>query len=344
MRATSRSSVAQRRPARPAPVEIVPDPVPAPTPAPSRTGLTSLNRLHCFEVVVEESGFKRATSRLHITQPALSYQMKHLEDELGVQLFLRRPGGVSLTDAGRLLYTHVQRVSAAVRRAEQAVKELPAVGEVRIGTVNSIGTYFLPHVLAAVHEGHTATIPSLYRARSDDHIEALLAGQVDLAILADPRVDKRLHYETLFEERVSLVWSRSHPLAAEQRVRLEALAAAPMVALSSQTPTGALVQKYLEGLGVRVEPVVSAEDVLTVKRMVEMGIGAAFLPDMVTHRDVASRANPSGRLGRAEFDPPLTRRVVLVTWDAVPSSLAVKTVVDEVRRQSARWQAARANA
>jgi DNA-binding transcriptional LysR family regulator len=117
-----------------------------------------------------------------------------------------------------------------------------------------------------------------------------------------------------------------------------------MVALSSQTPTGALVQKYLESLGLRVEPVVSAEDVLTVKRMVEMGIGAAFLPDMVTHRDIASRANPTGRLCRAEFEPPLTRRIVLVTWDAVPSSLAVKTVVDEVRRHSASWQAARANA
>ena len=341
MRATSRRSAAPPKLPPPEPEEI---PAPAPDRVGPRTGLTSLNRLHCFEVVVEESGFKRATSRLHITQPALSYQMKHLEDELGVQLFLRRPGGVTLTDAGRLLYAHVQRVSAAVRRAEQAVKEVPAVGEVRIGTVNSIGTYFLPHVLAAVHEHHSATIPTLYRARSDDHIEALLASQVDLAILADPRVDKRLHYETLFEEPVSLVWSRSHPFSGAARVRPEQLAGAPMVALSLQTPTGALVQKYLESLGVRVEPVVSTEDVLTVKRMVEMGIGAAFLPDMVTHRDVASRANPDGRLQRAEFDTPLHRRVVLVTWDEVPSSLAVKTVVDEVRRQSAAWQAARANA
>lgn len=343
MRVASRSIATARKPV---PDELAKPPLPAvPEKLPcGRTGLTSLNRLRCFEVVVQESGFKRATSRLHITQPALSYQMKHLEDELGVQLFLRRPGGVSLTDAGRLLYAHVLRVSAAVKRAEEAVKELPAVGEVRIGTVNSIGTYFLPHVLQAVHEHHSATIPTLYRARSDDHIEALLASQVDLAILADPRIDKRLHYETLFEERVSLVWSRSHPFSASPRVRPDQLAGAPMVALSPQTPTGALVQKYLEGLGVRVEPVVSTEDVLTVKRMVEMGIGAAFLPDMVTCREVASRTNPGGKLQRAEFDPPLTRRVVLVRWDAVPSSLAVKTVVDEVRRQSSTWQAACANA
>ncbi len=304
-----------------------------------KTGLTTLNRLHCFEVVVEESGFKRATARLHITQPALSYQMKHLEEELGVQLFLRRPGGVTLTEAGRLLFLHVQRVSAAVHRAERAVKELPAVGEVRIGTVNSIGTYFLPQVLAAVHARHSATVPVLYRARSDDHIEALLANQVDLAILADPRVDKRLRYETLFGERVSLVSGRAHPFFGSPTIRPEQLERAPLVALSQQTPTGALVNGYLERLGVHVEPVVSTEDVLTVKRMVEMGIGAAFLPDMVTERDLVTPSNPGGRLSRSLIDPPLTRDIVLVTWDEIPSSRAVAAFLEDVRRQSSTWPA-----
>lgn len=334
MRASPRTAAARKQ--APAPAEGSAR-KPAPEKLAGKTGLSSLNRLHCFEVVVQEAGFKRATARLHITQPALSYQMKHLEEELGVQLFLRRPGGVTLTDAGRLLYMHVQRVSAAVLRAEKAVKELPAVGEVRVGTVNSIGTYFLPNVLAAMNERHAATVPILYRARSDDHIEALLANQVDLAILADPRVDKRLRYETLFEERVSLVSSRLHPFHGRPSVRPEELEDAPMVSLSPQTPTGALVQKYLEQIGVRVEPVVSTEDVLTVRRMVEMGIGAAFLPDMVVARDLASRSNPSGGLHRSDVQPPLTRNIVLVTWDEIPASRAVAAFVEEIRRQGALW-------
>ena len=313
---------------------------PAPEKSPGKTGLTSLNRLHCFEVVVEEAGFKRATARLHITQPALSFQMKHLEQDLGVQLFVRRPGGVTLTDAGRLLFAHVQRVSEAVRRAEQAVRDLPAAGQVRIGTVNSIGTYFLPPVLAALQQHHSATVPILYRARSGEHIEALLANQVDLAILADPRVDKRLRYETLFEERVSLVSSRSHPFFGRAEVGVEELQRAPMVALSLQTPTGVIVHKWLERLGVRVEPAVSTEDVLTVKRMVEMGIGAAFLPDMVVERDVVSRSNPEGRLFRSAVAPPLTRRIVLVTWGEASPSRAVGAFVDEVRRIAAGWPGA----
>jgi len=340
VRAASRTVGAARKVPAAAPEKSRPA-APAPEKLTGKTGLTSLNRLHCFEVVVEESGFKRATARLHITQPALSYQMKHLEEELGVQLFLRKPGGVSLTDAGRLLYAHVQRVSAVVRRAEQAVKDLPAVGEVRIGTVNSIGTYFLPQVLAAMNERHRGTVPILYRARSDDHIEALLANQVDLAILADPRIDKRLRYETLFGERVSLVSGRSHPFFGVPTVRPGQLETAPMVSLSPRTPTGSLVQKYLERLGVRVEPVVSTEDILTVKRMVEMGIGAGFLPDMVVARELVTRSNPEGSLYRSEIDPPLEREIVLVTWDEIPASRAVAAFVEEVRRLSSTWADAR---
>jgi DNA-binding transcriptional LysR family regulator len=304
---------------------------------PGKTGLTTLNRLRCFEVVVEEAGFKSATARLHITQPALSYQMKHLEEELGVQLFHRRPGGVSLTDAGRLLFTHVQRVSAAVREAERAVKELPAVGEVRIGTVNSIGTYFLPRVLGAVRERHAEARPVLYRARSDDFIEALLANDVDLAILADPRVDQRLRYETLFVERVSLVAGRPHALFGTRSVRPERLMGAQMVTLSEQTPTGALIARYLDRLEVEVESVVHTEDTETARRMVEMGMGVGFLPDMVTERDLATEANPDGRLCRISLDPPLTRRIVLVSWSKVPSSRAVAAFVEEVRRQGSLW-------
>ncbi len=308
----------------------------------SRTGLTTLYRLRCFEMVVEEAGFKRATARLHITQPALSYQMKHLEEELGALLFHRRPGGVSLTEAGRTLFAHVQRVSAAVKEAELAIKELPAVGEVRIGTVNSIGTYFLPQVLCKVHEQYAGARPSLYRARSDESIEALLANQVDLAILADPRVDRRLKYETLFDDPVSLVAGRGHALFGARAIKPAQLEGAQFVSLSEQTPTGALVHRHLARLGVTVEPVVSTEDVETVRRMVEMGIGVAFLPDMVTARDVATTANPGGRLARIRVEPALTRRIVLVTWNEIPPTRAVAAFVEEVRRQSSSWPGASA--
>jgi DNA-binding transcriptional LysR family regulator len=318
--------------------------IPPPAGEPSgRTGLTTLWRLHCFEMVVEEAGFKRATSRLYITQTALSYQMKHLEQELGAQLFHRNPGGVTLTDAGRLLSLHVKRVSAAVSEAQRSIKDLPAAGEVRIGTVNSIGTYFLPQLLLTMRQRQAAPRPMLYRV-ADESIEALLANQVDVALLADPRVDRRLHYETLFEERVSLIAGSSHPLFGAAAVRPKQLKDAQFVSLSQQTPTGMLIRRYLDRLGVCVEPVVQVENVETVKRMVEIGIGVAFLPDMAIEREVVSKENPGGTLSRSLVEPPLTRRIVLVTWNDVPPSQSVSNFIAEVRRQSSAWVEARAKA
>ena len=314
-------------------------PAGGPAPKPERACGTTLNRLHCFEVVVEESGFKRATARLHITQPALSYQIKQLEEELGAQLFYRRPGGVSPTEAGRLLFQHARQVSAAVRQAQRAIKELSegAAGEGRIGTVNSVGIYFLPQLLLTMRAGYPATRPTVLYREADDIVDTLLSNQVDLAILADPRVDRRLRYETLFEERVSLVSGRTHPFYGSPTIRPKRLRGVQFVALSPQTPTGALIASYLDRLGVAVEPVLSTENVETVKRMVQIGMGVAFLPDMVTERDVVTDAQPEGRLGRSLVDPPLTRRIVLVTWNEFPASRAVAAFIDELRRQSRSW-------
>jgi DNA-binding transcriptional LysR family regulator len=302
-------------------------------------GLTTLNRLHCFEVVVEEAGFKRATARLHITQPALSYQIKHLERELGTQLFNRRPGGVSLTDAGRLLFSHAQRVGSAVRQAQRAMKDLSTVGEVRVGTVNSVGTYFLPQLLWNVRERNARTHPVIYK-EAEEFIEALVANHIDLAILANPRQDRRLRYETLFEERVSLVAGRSHPFFGVPVLHPNQLKGAQFVALSQQTPTGQLISKYLHRLDVAVDPVVSTDNVEMIKRMVEIGVGVAFLPDMVTERELATLANPGGTMSRSQVDPPLTRRIALVTWNESPFSKAVEAFLDNVRSQSSTWPGA----
>jgi DNA-binding transcriptional LysR family regulator len=296
---------------------------------------TTLYRLHCFEVVVEEGGFKRATARLHTTQPALSYQIKRLEIELGAQLFYRRPGGVCPTEAGRLLYEHTQRVSSAVHRAKKAMKELSegATGEVRIGTVNSIGIYFMPQVLWALRDRcPAARITVLYRD-ADDILDAMLANQLDIAVLADPRADRRLRYETLFEERVSLVTGASHPLFGSASITANQLANLDFVALSESTPTGALVSSYLDRLRIAVDPIVSTENVETVKRMVETGMGVAFLPDMVTAREVTGGAG--ARLSRIPIDPPLSRRVVLVSWGELSASRAVAAFVEEAHRATA---------
>jgi DNA-binding transcriptional LysR family regulator len=301
-----------------------------------------LHQLRCFLAIVEEGGFNRATTRLHITQPALSYQIKQLEQELGATLFHRRPGGVSPTDAGRVLAQHAREVMEAVRRTTRAVEKLAegVVGEVRIGTVNSVGIYFLPQVLWNMREKFPSARPTVLYRHSNEIMEALLANQLDVALVADPRPDRRLRQEVIIQERVSLVCGRSHPLYGKPLVRPSEIKGLQFISLSPASPTGRLIREHLARLGVNVEPVVSTDNVETVKKMVEVGMGVAFLPDMVTSQDIPcdERANNTGRLARIEVGPPLTRRIVLVNWKHIDLSKAATAFVKELRSHGTSWR------
>src|SRR5574342_493817 len=156
-----------------------------------------LHQLQCFIAVLEEGGFKRATARLGITQPALSYQIKRLEEELGVQVFRRGPGGITPTEAGRVLFDHAHQIIATVREAHQAVRELSGgvSGAIRGGAIKCMGTYFLPRVLWEVQARHPLVRPKILYRDSDELLEAVVANRLDVAMAVDPPPDPRFRYE-----------------------------------------------------------------------------------------------------------------------------------------------------
>jgi DNA-binding transcriptional LysR family regulator len=221
----------------------------------------------------------------------------------------------------------------AVEAAHRAVRELSdgVTGEIRIGTTNSIGTYFLPQVLWELHAKCPMVRPQLVYRNSDELIDALLDSKLDVAVAADPRQDQRLRYQVLMEDRISLVCAPGHPFFGRAKVDPAELKGVQVVALTPKTPTGALIQGYLDRLHVVVDPVVSSDNLETVKRMVEVGMGVALLPDMATVEDTANADQP-GRLWRSGIEPPLTRHIVLATWRDAPRARAVDLFVDEVRR------------
>ncbi len=301
-----------------------------------------LHQLRCFVAAVEEGGFKRATARLGLTQPALSYQIKQLEQELGVLLFHRRPTGVSPTQMGRVLYEHALEMMQGVRRAKRAVQELSGdvVGEVRIGTVNSVGIYFLPRLLRTMKTKYPATQPKLMYSNSREVIEALLADRVDLVLAANPLPDRRLRQEVLIEEDISLVCGQTHPFYGRKKIKPSELNKMEFVSLSPDNPTGELVFNHLARMGVCVEQVASTDNMETVKKMVEIGLGLAFLPEMVISRlicpeDAALMSSEDCTLQRIDVGRRLTRRITLVTWRNLETSQAVTAYIEELRKHGA---------
>jgi DNA-binding transcriptional LysR family regulator len=311
------------------------------TPFPEAAAV-ELHQLQCFIAVLEEGGFKRATARLGITQPALSYQIKRLEEELGVQVFHRGAGGITPTEAGRILLEHAHRVIAAVREAHQAVRELSdgVTGEVGIGTMKCIGTYFLPQVLWEMRAKHPMVRPRILYRNSDELLDSLLANKLDVVVVADPPPDDRLEYRLLFNERISVIAGPGHPFFGRPVLAAAELKGTDFVALSPQTTTGGLILDYLAGQGLAPVPALTTDNIETVKRLVEAGMGVAFLPDMVTSDDVESAGR--ARLSRSAVDPPLAMEISIVTWRNARGSLALDAFVDELQRLGRQWRDGRA--
>ena len=301
-----------------------------------------LQQLQCFIAVLEEGGFKRATARLGITQPALSYQIKRLEDELGVQVFRRGPGGITPTDAGRILLDHAHQVIAAVREAHQAVRELSGgvTGEIRIGAVKCIGQYFLPHVLKEIRAKYPGVRPKLLYKDSDELLDALLANKIEVAMVIDPPPDQRLAFTPVFDEQISLVSGRGHRFYGRASVDVSELRDATLVALAPHVSAAKLAKRWLDRQGITVTPALTAEDIETVKHMVETGMGVAFLPDMATAEDLGPGGKP-GRLSRSTVEPTLSLPMSLATWRDARPSLAVDAFVSEVRRIGLEWEGTR---
>ena len=300
-----------------------------------------LHQLRCFVAVVEEGGLNRATNRVHMTQPALSYQIKQLENELGVSLLHRQPRGIRPTEAGRVLFQHAREVLEAERRARRAVEMLSdgVVGEIRIGTISSIGGYFLPPVLAQIQEKYPLARTTIMYGRSPEVMEALVANQVDVVLAADPRPNRRFTSETIAEETVSLICGRNHPFFGRDSIEPSELWGQKFVALTDDTPTGHLVRNHLVKLGVSVDTVISTPNVDIVKRMVATGLGIAFLPDMVTREHISCDGNSLHGLGRIEVRPRLSRSIALVTLKKLQGSQTIQAFIEEVREHGATWKA-----
>jgi DNA-binding transcriptional LysR family regulator len=183
---------------------------------------------------------------------------------------------------------------------------------------------------------YPATHTKVFCRRDSNVIfDQLLANKLDLAIVADPRIDRRLRNETLINDSISLVCGPKHPMHGKKRVKAIELNGLQFVSISPELPTGSLIQKYLARVGVNVQSVVSSDNLEIVRKMVEVGLGVALLPDLFVC-DVIGRCD--SQLSHAHIDPPLTRRIALVTWRQANMSRAVTSFVGEVRRHACEWR------
>src|SRR4051812_41937233 len=188
-----------------------------------------LRQLRYLVVLAEERHFTRAAARVHIAQPALSQQIRRLEDELGLPLVDRTTRQVALTDAGALLTDRARRALAEVDAARAELAELAGVrgGHVVVGAMQSLGPFDLSVLLAAFDAAHPGVELTVREGPSDELLAMVRADAVEMAFMSVTEdVDGGpLALAPLVTETLVLLTGPDHRLAGRRRVRMEELRA-----------------------------------------------------------------------------------------------------------------------
>lgn len=240
-----------------------------------------IQELEAFWWIAKTGSFNRAAERLYLTQPSVTARIQALEKELGQPLFERKPRGVRLTDAGRVLLPHAERVLQDIRRARQAVTELGAAtgGTLTVGSALTTSTYSLPEVLSKFKSAHPAVEVAVRTGRSQQIQQLVLEDTVPLGFVHSPMTSHpEVEAVPLYSEPIVLVVPPAHPLAGRPEVSAEQLAAEPFITSDRASGYWSLVEQFWASAGIAPHVTMELDSIEATKRMVMYGLGIAMLP------------------------------------------------------------------
>jgi DNA-binding transcriptional LysR family regulator len=238
----------------------------------------TLRQLKAFSLVARHQSFVRAAAELHLTPPAVSMQIKDLEQALGLPLFDRNGKGVALTRAGELLLVDVHRALQALQDAEDTLTRLRGreTGVVSVGMVSN-AKYFLPRLLALFHERHRDVRLHLAVGNREQLVDQLRRGLVDLAVMGTPPPGLDANAEAFATQPLGIVAAPEHPLNGATAIPVAALAACDFIVREPGSGTRAAMDRFFRDACIEPPRVMEMTSNEAIKQAVIGNMGLAFL-------------------------------------------------------------------
>lgn len=241
----------------------------------------NIQQLRVFAVAAQCRTLTEVAEELQVKQPTVSFHLKKLETDLGVELFYKQPRQLRLTEAGMAMLPYARRITTLVEEAEQLVQEYRTGGRgtLKVGASYTPATYFLPPFLAEFQGCYPNVLPMLTVKKARTTMELLLDFEIDVAIVSlsdGPR--EGLHVIPLLADELCLVLSPLHPLAAKEQIGLADLRGEPFLVHEYGSTSRELAELWAKENSFRWKIRMELGAIETIKESVKHNMGISILP------------------------------------------------------------------
>jgi DNA-binding transcriptional LysR family regulator len=269
-----------------------------------------IETLKVFCDIIESGSFSYAASQNFVTQSAVSQQVRSLEEKYDCRLIERGRAGVKPTSAGQILYTASKEIVRKFMELENRLREIGSVvaGSIRVGTVYSVGLHEIPPYLTEYLRAYPAVNVHLEYLRSNRVYEDLVEGKIDLGVVAYPAKRSQIVTIPFRHDELVLVVSPEHPLARHTEISVGDLSGQALVGYERDISTRRASDRILRDHGVRPQYAMEFDNIETIKRAAEIGIGCAIVPRLTVESETAR-----GSLKMIGFrEGPFTRPLAII--------------------------------
>jgi DNA-binding transcriptional LysR family regulator len=244
-------------------------------------GMLENFRLRVFRAVAAHLSFRKAAEQLYLTQPAITLQIKTLEDEMGARLFERRATGVTLTEAGKSLLPYAVQLARMAEEAENTLAQLKgeASGELALGASTTIAQYVLPSHLA----GFARRFPSIHLRVSSENteriVEGVVSGRFGLGLIEGPSRSREVKVERWFADELVIVVPKSHEWASLSSIPAASLVGVPLLMRERGSGSRRVIEQGLQKAGLRLNHLTIAMELDSTEAIlscIEAGLGIGF--------------------------------------------------------------------
>jgi DNA-binding transcriptional LysR family regulator len=284
-------------------------------------------RLVVFRAVAEQLSFRKAAEELYLTQPAVSLQIKALEEDVGVQLFDRTGAHITLTAAGKVLLTYCDRVKALLAQTEHEIGALSGehAGQLALGASTTIAQYVLPRLLGEFCRENPRVHPTLVSGNTEDIVEAVKKQKISLGFIEGPARSREVKTEPFLEDELVLIASTAHEWTERTSVSCSELASTPLLMRERGSGTRHVIEMALGRHCVKrnsLQVVMELDSTEAIKSAVEAGLGIGFVSRWAIAKDM--RLGNNFKIVEVEGLRIKRQFLIAVASGPEPMGLAVK--------------------